>query len=69
MTVTRHEIGVKSTETLLNEKLDLTAHFNAGLLRHTLITGVEVDRETAYPTRQLLPHRLPLFSIPIRISS
>ncbi|HSM80026.1 MAG TPA: TonB-dependent receptor, partial [Bryobacteraceae bacterium] len=49
--VNRHEIGVNSVETNLDEQLDLMAHFRTGLLRHNFITGVEVGRETSDPTR------------------
>lgn len=51
MQVTRHEIGVNSTETYLDEQLDLTAHFNTGFIRHTFVTGIEASRETSDPTR------------------
>ena len=51
MTATRHEIAVNSTESFLNDQLDLTAHFNTGSLRHTLVSGVEAGRETSDPTR------------------
>jgi catecholate siderophore receptor len=48
---TRHEIGVTSTETFLDNQLDMIAHFETGSLRHTLVTGVEGGRETSDPTR------------------
>jgi catecholate siderophore receptor len=48
---TRNEIGVDSTETYLDEQLDLTASFETGFLRHTLVTGIEAGRETSDPTR------------------
>ena len=51
MRVTRHEIGVNSTETFLDDQLDLIAHFETGKLRHTFVTGVEGGRETSDPTR------------------
>jgi catecholate siderophore receptor len=51
MQVTRHEIGVTSTETFLDNQLDLTAHFETGFLRHSLVTGIEAGRETSDPTR------------------
>lgn len=51
MTITRHEIGVNSVESLLDEQLDLTAKFNTGFLHHTLVTGVEGGKETSDPTR------------------
>lgn len=51
MQVTRHEIGVNSTETFLDDQLDLVARFDTGPLKHTLVTGVEGGRETSDPTR------------------
>jgi catecholate siderophore receptor len=49
--ISRHEIGVNSTETFLEDQLDLTARFETGFLRHTLVTGVEGGRETSDPRR------------------
>jgi catecholate siderophore receptor len=51
MQVTRHEIGVNSTETYLDDQLDLTAHFNTGFVKHTFVSGIEAGRETSDPTR------------------
>ncbi len=51
MQVTRNEIGVSSTESYLDEQLDLTAHFNTGFVKHTLVTGVEAGHEGSDPTR------------------
>jgi catecholate siderophore receptor len=51
MLVNRHEIGVNSTETFLDEQLDMTAKFKTGWLQHTLIAGIESGRETSDPTR------------------
>ncbi len=51
ITVTRHEIGVNSTESFLDEQFDMTAHFETGPVRHNLIAGVEAGRETSDPTR------------------
>ena len=48
---TRHEIGVNSIESFLDEQFDLTAHFETGFIRHTVIAGVEAGRETSDPTR------------------
>ncbi|HEX4771688.1 MAG TPA: TonB-dependent siderophore receptor [Bryobacteraceae bacterium] len=50
-TVTRHEIGVNSAETFLDNQLDVIAHFETGSVRHTLVAGVEGGRETSDPTR------------------
>ncbi len=51
LVVNRHEIGVNSAETFLNDQLDTVAHFNTGFLRHTFVSGVEGGRETSDPTR------------------
>jgi catecholate siderophore receptor len=49
--VTRHEIGVDSVESLLDQQLDLSAHFQTGSIRHDLVAGIEGGRETSDPTR------------------
>ena len=49
--VTRHEIGVDSVETYLDEQLDMTAHVKTGFIQHDFIAGIEAGRETANPTR------------------
>ena len=49
--ITRHEIGVNSDETFLDDQLDLTANFKTGWVQHTLISGFELSRETSDPTR------------------
>jgi catecholate siderophore receptor len=49
--VNRHQIGVNSTETYLDEQLDMTAHFGTGFIRHELVAGMEAGRETSNPTR------------------
>ena len=49
--VTRHEIGVNSVESFLDEQLDMTAHFETGFIRHDVVTGIEAGRETSDPTR------------------
>ncbi|HEX5229706.1 MAG TPA: TonB-dependent siderophore receptor [Bryobacteraceae bacterium] len=51
MLVNRHEIGVNSTETLLDDQLDLTANFQTGLLRHSIVAGIEAGKETSDPVR------------------
>ena len=49
--ITRHEIGVNSVESYLDEQLDLTAHFETGFIRHDVVSGIEAGRETSDPTR------------------
>ena len=51
MVVNRHEIGVNSVETLLDDQLDLTAKFQTGFLRHSVVAGVEAGKETSNPMR------------------
>jgi catecholate siderophore receptor len=51
MVVTRNELAANSTETYLTDQLDLTAIFHTGFLHHTVVTGVEADRETSDPIR------------------
>ena len=49
--VTRHEIGVTSVETFLDDQVDLTAHFRTGPIHHDAVAGIEAGRETSDPTR------------------
>jgi len=49
--VTRHEIGVDSVETYLDEQLDMTARVETGKIRHDIVAGVEAGRETSDPKR------------------
>jgi catecholate siderophore receptor len=49
--VNRHEIGANSVETMIDEQLDLTARFQTGFLRHTVVAGVEGGKETSDPVR------------------
>ncbi len=51
MTVNRHEIGVNSTESYLDEQLDIEAKVRTGFIQHSFIAGVEAGRETSDPTR------------------
>jgi len=51
MMVTRNQIAVNSVETYFTDQLDLTASFRTGFMQHTVVTGVEVGRETSDPTR------------------
>ncbi|MGH9648268.1 MAG: TonB-dependent siderophore receptor [Bryobacteraceae bacterium] len=48
---TRHEIGVNSVESFLDEQFDLTAHFETGFIQHQVVSGIEAGRETSDPTR------------------
>ena len=50
--VTRNQIAAESTETFLQNQLDATFEFNTGTLGHTLVSGIEVGRETSDPIRR-----------------
>ena len=50
--VDRNQITVDSTETFLQNQFDVTSRFRTGALRHTLVTGLELSRETSAPVRQ-----------------
>jgi catecholate siderophore receptor len=49
--VNRRQIAVSSTETALDDQLDVTGRFTTGFLRHALVAGAEGLRETSDPTR------------------
>jgi len=49
--VTRHEIGVNSVESYLDEQLDMVAHVKTGFIHHDIVAGVEAGRETSDPVR------------------
>jgi catecholate siderophore receptor len=49
--VTRNQIAVQSTETFLQNQLDTTFRFDTGALKHSLVAGIEIGRETSDPTR------------------
>ncbi|HTV77506.1 MAG TPA: TonB-dependent siderophore receptor [Steroidobacteraceae bacterium] len=53
--VGRDEPGSSGVQTNLTEQLDLTAHFNTGPLRHSLVTGIEIARQTSDLDRYLNP--------------
>jgi catecholate siderophore receptor len=77
--VSRHVIALSSRETILDNQTDATIHFSTGPIGHTLITGVEVARQTSDPTRTTYPYTLtsllnpggsvPPFTLPGTISS
>ena len=49
-------------DTILDSQTDLTTQFNTGSLQHTLITGVELARET-YNNQGYTRNGLPLLSL------
>jgi catecholate siderophore receptor len=51
ITVTRNEITLNSTETYLDNQTDVTLKFATAGIRHIVVTGVELSRETSEPTR------------------
>ncbi len=51
ITVTRNQIAVSSVESFFQDQLDATARFQTGAVKHTLVVGLEVGRETSDPTR------------------
>jgi len=51
ISITRSIINRESTETFLQNQLDLTASFKIGDIEHNFVIGVEAGRETSNPTR------------------
>lgn len=49
--VSQHVIGLSSQETLIDNQTDATLHFDTGPISHTVVTGVEVSKQTSDPTR------------------
>jgi catecholate siderophore receptor len=49
--INRNQIAVASVESLFDNQFDVTSNFRTGGLQHSLVTGVEVTRETSDPTR------------------
>ncbi len=49
--IVRNQIGARSTETFLQNQIDLTSKFSTGFIDHTLVSGLEAGRETSDPTR------------------
>jgi len=50
--VTRNRIAGYSTETFLQNQTDLTWRFETGPLAHTVVSGLEIGRETSNPVRR-----------------
>jgi catecholate siderophore receptor len=53
--VSQHVIALSSQETTFDNQTDATLRFSTGPLRHTVVTGVEVARQTSDPTRYNIP--------------
>ena len=49
--VHQHTIGLTSRETIVDNDTDVTLHFATGPVTHTVVTGIEVARQTSDPTR------------------
>ena len=63
MIVTRNQLASNSTETFLNDQLDMSAHFETGKIRHNFVTGFEAGRETSDPTRPIYTAQQPACSL------
>jgi catecholate siderophore receptor len=55
LTVSRHVIALSSQETILDNQTNATIRFSTGPVTHTLVTGIEVARQTSDPTRYSFP--------------
>jgi len=51
LTVFRNEITGSSAETFLEDQADMTSRFHTWFVDHTLVTGVEIGRQTSDPSR------------------
>jgi catecholate siderophore receptor len=49
--INRNQITVNSVESFLDDQLDLTVKARTGFLEHSVVTGIEMSRETSDPTR------------------
>ncbi len=49
--VTRGQIGADSVESFLQDQTDVTARFRTGSIRHAVVGGIELGRETSDPIR------------------
>jgi catecholate siderophore receptor len=75
----RHVIALSSRETILDNQTNATIKFTTGPIAHTVVTGIEVARQTSDPTRHTYPSTLtslltpeatiPAFTLPSTISS
>ncbi len=52
--INRNEINVDSTESMLDDQMDVTFRFQTGFIKHALVTGVEGIRETSDPIRNTI---------------
>ncbi len=50
-TVTRNQIAIQSTEAMLDSQTSLSTKFETGSVKHNLIAGIELMRETSSPIR------------------
>lgn len=55
LTVSRHDIARSSQETILDNQTNATIKFSTGPLTHTVVTGLEVARQTSDPTSYTIP--------------
>jgi catecholate siderophore receptor len=56
--VSRHDIALSSRETILDNQTNATFRFSTGPIAHTMVTGIEVARQTSDPTRFVYPYTL-----------
>ncbi len=56
--VSRHDIALTSRETILDNQTNATIRFNTGPVTHTVVSGIEVARQTSDPTRYTYPYTL-----------
>jgi catecholate siderophore receptor len=56
--VSRHDIALSSRETILDNQTNATIKFPTGPVTHTVVTGIEVARQTSDPTRYTYPYTL-----------
>ncbi len=52
--INRNELNVDSVETMLDDQMDATFKFRTGALKHTVVTGIEAERETSNPSRNTI---------------
>lgn len=50
-TVTRNQIAIESTETMLDSQTSVQTKFETGVLKHDIVAGIELIRETSTPER------------------
>ena len=49
--INRNQLAANSVESYFTDQLDLSANFQTGMFSHSVVTGIEVGRETSDPVR------------------